>query len=50
MKISSFESQKGINAVQICCIENQKGANANAVQSLWQYSPSGSQQNIVEQC
>ena len=33
----SFESQKGVNAVQWCSIENQKGAIA--VQSLWWCSP-----------
>ena len=45
--ISSDEIQKGINAVQRCSIENQKGTIA--VQSLWQYC-SGFQWNIVENC
>ena len=31
--ISSVESQKGINVIQRCSIENQKGAIP--VQSLW---------------
>ena len=31
---SSFESQKGVIAVQRCSVENQKGVIA--VQSLWQ--------------
>ena len=28
MHISSSESQKGVNAIQQCSIENQKGTNA----------------------
>ena len=42
----SVESQKGIINIQRCYIENQKGAMA--VKCLWQYRPSGSQQNIFE--
>ena len=34
MIIPSVESQKGINDVQRCFVENQKGAIA--VQNLWQ--------------
>ena len=47
MNILSVESHKGVNDVQRCSIENQKGAMA--VQSLWQLSPCGSRQIIVEQ-
>ena len=45
--ISSAESQKGLNALQRCSAENQKGASAKDFVQ-WQH-PSGSQCNIFEQ-
>ena len=42
--VTLVESQKGVIAAQRCSVENQKGAIA--VQSQWQYRPSGSQRNI----
>ena len=42
----SAESQKGINAVKQCSIENQKGATTTDFAQ--RYHPSGSQQNIFE--
>ena len=61
---SSVESKKGINALQRCSVENQKGAIARlctAIALFWlegryrktlyiqQLRPSGSEQNMVEQ-
>ena len=46
--VSLAESEKGVNAVQRCSIENQKGAIA--VDFGQRYHPSASQQDIFEQC
>ena len=45
--ILSAECQKGINTVQWCSIENQKGAIV--IDFVQQYRPIGYQQNIFEQ-
>ena len=44
--ILSVESQKDVNAVKRCSVENQKGTIT--VQGLWPYRPSDSQWNITE--
>ena len=44
--VSSGENQKGVNAVQRCSIESQKGAIA--IDFVQQQHPSGSQRNIIE--
>ena len=45
-RISSAESQKGINSLQRCSVENQKGAITKDF--VQRYHPSGFQQNIFE--
>ena len=42
------ESQKGINALQWCSVENQKGANA--IDFVQPKRLSGSHRNIFKQC